>query len=180
VTWNAGEGSFTNDGNKTRTITLPYGSTGDFTLIAEDVTKPSDHINTYKVIYWEDQNKNKYSLTNAKYSVLGDITFTAVYGPDQGVSYTVKLDAAGGMFSDGEITKTYQGSYGDSTNINVADPVRSTTASAYYYIFEGWSTVLPKTFAETVTITAKWKQVYYEFVVNFDPMAALLPTAPRE
>lgn len=157
VTWDPAEGTFTN-GDTSRTLSLTYGSVGNFYLIARDVIKAADALTTYKVAYWKDQYDNHYDLDNAPYTVTSDLTFTAVYEADTPIQYTLILDANGGTFSDGSLSKSFTGTYGEATNIHESDPIRE-SSNAIDYRFVGWTVDLPMTFTESMTIKAKWDEV---------------------
>jgi|GEM_PF-671972 len=166
VTFNAGEGVFS-EGGTTRTINnKTWHATGDFTAY-NGVIKSADVYTTFKLSGWIDQNGTTYAPTDT-YTVTGDMMFTPIFVEDQRVEYTVSVSAGRGEFPDGDIVKTFTGYYGDPTNIIVADPAYEITASNIYYVFSGWSNDLPTTFTSNMTITAQYDTMYYEYTITFD------------
>ena len=80
-----------------------------------------------------------------------DITLKAQWTINQ---YTITLDANGGAWSDGEITKTITQDYGT----DVLSPVAPTLSG---YTFKGWSPKLPDEMpAQNITLTAQWEYSY--------------------
>ena len=165
VTFNAGDGTFTN-GSKTKTLQLPYGTSATLSAVSADIITPEIEGYAYDLTSWKDAADQTYGLSGG-FTVHGDIAFTAQYTQGEHILYTVTLSAAGGTFSGGETTLEYSGYYGEATGISVADPTR-TSDSIYDYVFDGWSAPLPATFTQTKTIYAQWEQVYRDYTVTFD------------
>ena len=136
VTFDAGDGTFSN-GVKTKTVSMPYGTSGNLSAVSADIVAPEIEGYTYNITGWKDQADQPYGL-NGGYTIQGDTTFTAQYTQGEHILYTITLNAAGGTFTGGGSTRTYTGYYGDPTSITAGDPTR-TGDQTYDYNFDGWS-----------------------------------------
>ena len=83
------------------------------------------------------------------------VTLTGKWTKDEVKTYTVKFNAAGGQFSDGETVWTYTLKEGDAIVAPDADDV-----SRSGYAFSGWDSTVPPTMpAENLTFSAVWNTV---------------------
>lgn len=164
ATFNAGEGAAFPGGSTSVSLRVTYGTC--LNLASYAPVKAADNQYIYTLTGWKDQDGNTYGLTDTV-TVQKDMTYTAVYTPAERM-YTVTVSAGSGEFPDGEKTKTFTGTYGQSTNISVDDPVPPAGYAEYHYEFDGWSEALPETFTQDMTITAKYRQVENEYTITFD------------
>ncbi len=162
--FNAGEGASFPGGSASVSLTVTYGTR--LSLASFTPVKAADNQYTYTLAGWKDQDGNTYGL-NDTVTVQKDMTYTAVYTPVERI-YTVTVSAGSGEFPDGDKTKTFTGTYGQSTNISVDDPTPPAGNSNYHYEFDGWSEALPGTFTQDMAITAKYRQVENEYTIIFD------------
>jgi hypothetical protein len=169
ATFNAGEGAAFPDGSTSHSLEVTYGTQLDLASFAP--VKAADSQYTYTLTGWRDQNGNTFNLTDIVV-VQKDITYTAVYMPVE-IIYTVTVSAGNGKFPDGEKSKNYTGAYGKLTNISVENPVPPDGYAQYHYEFDGWSEALPGTFSQNMTIFAKYKMVFNEYIITFDSGSGL-------
>jgi len=173
TTFDAGVGAtIASSGEQTSLVSSHYND--QITLpAAASVTKPGDNYTAHTLTGWKDSSGTEYA-PGASYTVTSDMTFTAVYTTAPRV-YTVTISAGGGKFADGTTAnKVYTGGYGDATGISLSNPTKDATAQ-YTYTFSGWSSPIPSTFTEDITITAGFTQSDRLYTITFNANDGTFP-----
>lgn len=172
ITYDAGEAATFGalyGGGRYYTVTFSYPDMAGI-LDFDSIANAEDDYNTYTIIGWRDENNDVYLPKNEEgyvNTVQGNKTFTAVYTAEPKV-YTVTVTAGGGKFADGTFAdKVYTGGYGQQTNIGeLGTPTKESTAQ-YVYTFYGWSSAIPATFTQNITITAGFTQSNRMYSITF-------------
>lgn len=91
-----------------------------------------------------------------------DVTIIGIWEPIIAETYTLTLDANGGVFADGKTTnETEHQANADLSGLTAIEPTRDG------YVFVEWSPALPSTMpAEDTVLKAQWK--VEEYTINFD------------